>query len=67
MSTRKMVVYVDNSKHSQEVLEALKSVESEIKVVFRAGPSDTVPAVETRSGLIEGYENVCRYVLRNGK
>ena len=63
MAESKIILYIDDSRESTEVFNALKSKGVHLVVSFRSGPSDKIPAVETRSSIIEGYDNVRRYVL----
>lgn len=63
-----MMVYIDGSKRSERVLEEIKKNFGDkyhIDRVYREGPSEKIPAVATviSTSLIEGYDNVCRYIL----
>lgn len=66
MDKPKMTVYVDASKRSDEVFEKIKNKFGDkyhIKKVYRGSLDEKIVAVATATSFIEGYENVCRYIL----
>lgn len=66
MGKQKMTVYIDGSRRSERVLEEIKKKFGDkyhIERVYCGSPSEKIPAVSTVTSLIEGYDNVCRYIL----
>ena len=64
---RPLVLYMDSTQESTAVREALERSNVEFQAVFASGRVEPLPTIETPSGTVRGYQNICRYLLPDAK
>jgi len=60
---RSLILYVDRSKGSEAVEEALTQARVNFRVVNASGTIAPLPAIATQHGLVRGLSNIRRYLL----
>ncbi len=64
---RPFILYMDSTEESTAVREALERSNVEFQAVFASGRVEPLPTIETSSGTVCGYQNICRYLLPDAK
>ncbi len=64
---RPLILYMDNTQESAAIREALERSNVEFQAVFASGRLQPLPTIETPSGTVSGFQDICRYLLPDAK
>lgn len=60
---RPLILYIDDSPESEALQKALRQLGRSFRIVYASSDVRVTPAIEGPFGLIQGYHNICRYLL----
>lgn len=58
----KVIAYINHTKESSKLLEALRNTSTEFEIIHAAGSSLDIPAIETHNAYFRGYNSARFYV-----